>query len=651
MTSKNKNGTYRAVSTLIGYISALKFWYDEKKAVFSLDELDLMDKFVLGYKKTVAEHKKNGTMKKQEGKEPVTFEKYAKLCKKALFAVVSRVKLSCLVHCFMVMCWNLFARSCSVSDLQYHHFSWEGDALVCDMGKHKGDQTGEKSQPKHIFANPYEPAICPILSLGLHVFSSAFRPEGSGEAKHKIFAGRPYDIFSSWLLDAVVSLLEPGQDGSEIGSHSFRKGVATFVASYLGGPSIVAIFLRAGWSLGQVQKRYLTRADGSDNLCGRVACGLNLNDGASFSVLPPHFHPSFVLTAEQWAEIAPGYDQLPACFQGCLIYLLASIVHHYDWLTAKDESGSYVNLPASHPFFVSRIFTSGKLLQFRQHLLPLNTDGRCEESGMTATGIPPSVENARRLARIEAENVKLRAEIVQLRTDMITLLPEAVVGLLKENITAPGLHQVTRTEMITMIEEGFARLRSSMAAVEPAQTVTTITTSATVVEGQLNNWKWNTYNVWSWGGKLDRPVPMDFEFPKTKCAVKEICDMFFSGIPAQNIRPFHFIKSMQLKRDQQSAFCKAMTVFRTISERAATIGSEQFGTTSVAELYKVRLTTWDQLFTQAFLTLLDDIKACRNGKVVHNPGEMSYSTFYDLLGVMSKKGSTTLEQTNTDSAE
>ena len=36
----------------------------------------------------------------------------------------------------------------------------------------------------------------------------------------------------------------------DIGTHSFRKGVATFVAGCVAGPSAISIFLRAGWSLG-----------------------------------------------------------------------------------------------------------------------------------------------------------------------------------------------------------------------------------------------------------------------------------------------------------------------------------------------------------------------------------------------------------------
>jgi hypothetical protein len=36
---------------------------------------------------------------------------------------------------------------------------------VCEYNRQKGDQGGERTSPKHVFANPYEPFLCPILSM------------------------------------------------------------------------------------------------------------------------------------------------------------------------------------------------------------------------------------------------------------------------------------------------------------------------------------------------------------------------------------------------------------------------------------------------------------------------------------------------------
>jgi hypothetical protein len=50
--------------------------------------------------------------------------------------------------------------------------SWENDCLVVDMQRQKSDETGERTKPKHVFANHNSPWMCPILSLALHVFSA-----------------------------------------------------------------------------------------------------------------------------------------------------------------------------------------------------------------------------------------------------------------------------------------------------------------------------------------------------------------------------------------------------------------------------------------------------------------------------------------------
>ena len=51
-----------------------------------------------------------------------------------------------------------------------------------------------------------------------------------------------------------------GTSSFEIGTPSFRKGVATF------GPSPISIFLRAGWSLGAVTARYIFAGQGGDQV-------------------------------------------------------------------------------------------------------------------------------------------------------------------------------------------------------------------------------------------------------------------------------------------------------------------------------------------------------------------------------------------------
>jgi hypothetical protein len=291
-------------------------------------------------------------MKSHEGKVAITFQFYCYLAKRALFAAVHRSAAASFVHLFLILCWNMFARSCSVVDLRTHHFSWEQDSLVIDMSRQKADQTGEKMTPKHIFANPFEPAICPILAMALHLFSISFRPNNAD--KSKLFVGAAYDTFSKWLNEVISAIPNLNYDPKSFGTHSFRKGIASYCSGFIGGPPIFAIFLRAGWSISQVMDRYITYTDGGDQLCGRVACGLNFNDGANFAVLPPHFiNNSNAVTPDELEQVVPGYADYPENFKACIPYLLASLVYHYEWLTEKDSVGNYVNMAPCHPFFTS----------------------------------------------------------------------------------------------------------------------------------------------------------------------------------------------------------------------------------------------------------------------------------------------------------
>ena len=165
MATDRSNGTVKATSTVTTYCTVLKHFYTEAGISINAELTDFFKQFHQGYKRKVA-HKKNiGLMKNFEGKVGVTYVVYTALAKNALFAATLRTRFSSLVHAFLILCWNLFSRSCPVAELRTTHFSWENDALVIDMSKHKADQAGENIKPKHIYANPYCPEVCPILQL------------------------------------------------------------------------------------------------------------------------------------------------------------------------------------------------------------------------------------------------------------------------------------------------------------------------------------------------------------------------------------------------------------------------------------------------------------------------------------------------------
>jgi len=333
-----RSGAVLSVSAMNQYISAIKFYHKEEASVDSAKELSsdansFLNDFLAGWKRIVADKRNCGEMKMHEGKTPLEFASYSKLCEAALFAAEERSVGSHYLHLFVVLCWNLFARSCSVANIRTGHFMWKNDCLVVNILVTKSDQTGEHSTPKHIFANPGQPKICPVLALALHTFSA----QRHHDKEDRVFTGTPYDVISKWLNSVGSKLVTITDPECDLGTHSFRKGATTHSIGCTNAPQWTTVFLRAGWSLGAVQDRYICSNAAGDQHLGRIACGLPHNP--SFAVLPPHFKKDFTISLDQWINYLPHVENLPDGFRKCLPFLLASIVYHWEWISEKDNEG------------------------------------------------------------------------------------------------------------------------------------------------------------------------------------------------------------------------------------------------------------------------------------------------------------------------
>ena len=122
-----------------------------------------------GYKRHVAEKKLNGEMKMKEGMSPITFVGYVFVARQGL-QQQKDYNQGTFAHLFLLLCWNLMARSVSVGSIMLQHIMWENDSLLITMPQHKRDQEGNNCYPKHVYANPENPVLCGTLdgSLALH---------------------------------------------------------------------------------------------------------------------------------------------------------------------------------------------------------------------------------------------------------------------------------------------------------------------------------------------------------------------------------------------------------------------------------------------------------------------------------------------------
>ena len=137
-------------------------------------------------------------------------------------------------HAFLTLEWNLMARSDNCLRMHVSHVQWYGDSLQFFFGTHKRSQTGENSsEPWHVYANPENPFICPILALSKYVFAN---PDLVNDGKNLLFPGEhQYERFIKIFNKAISSNDDEfkalGVAEKMLGTHSARKGCITLVSA------------------------------------------------------------------------------------------------------------------------------------------------------------------------------------------------------------------------------------------------------------------------------------------------------------------------------------------------------------------------------------------------------------------------------------
>jgi hypothetical protein len=143
-------------------------------------------------------------------------------------------------HCFLLLTWNLGCRVNNTMIIKFKDISWSHsfDCFHILFAHSKTNQTGDDSQyPRHIFSNPTEPIVCPIFSLSMY-FTSCF----SGTPCHDeyfLFPGKKQEHRFSQILHRVLlehrqEVKAMGYELNQIGSHSIRKGAASYLTSMPG---------------------------------------------------------------------------------------------------------------------------------------------------------------------------------------------------------------------------------------------------------------------------------------------------------------------------------------------------------------------------------------------------------------------------------
>jgi hypothetical protein len=298
-----------------------------------------------------------------------------------------------------------------------------------------------------------------------------------------------------------------------------RKGAISLASSILDGPGASSIHLRAGWSLGNVQDRYIFADAGSDQFIGRCLNNFSLTE-TSFAILPPHFAPNqrlFETAVDEnagWASILHRHDELPMDFKSALRFLLASLVYHQDWIRA--------NFSPQHPLFQSPVFAAGHVARLQP--LVLIDEFQHPVSGLSSSGIPPSVSHLRELCEMKIELVALRAT-VNGRSDAvmarIDALPEQCAQVIMQQVRVDGAREVTAQDVSQIVSNQLLPIAQALndlriRGLQPAapalgQDDAKQPAGDDVAQPDPTN---PAFNLFNWGGKLCRLVNRGFEFPQ-----------------------------------------------------------------------------------------------------------------------------------------
>lgn len=611
---------YYSFSHVNGHRSAIQYLYSERKVEPSIDAKRIFKETLDGFKRKVADLKMRGEMPQMEGKQPMSQRGYHYLATIAM-KQEEDYPLYIFCHTFLILCWNLIARAVTVGNIMFDHISWDEDALTINIGKQKNDQEGNNGFARHVYANPKNPTVCPVLAMALFVFCDSYRREGSDR---RLF-GSPSstkDRFGKWLAKLLSccsqELTALGIIIADIGSHSFRKGVATSLANDPGGPSAINIWLRAGWTLGPVQSRYIFEGAGGDQFVGRAATGISTSDMA-FASLPPHFDETEceILSIAEWDDMLPGFLTFyPRSFRVALPYLLASIVYHEEWLSKF--------LPPSHPFFFTRLWTSNIISRLKPKVLTGFLQN--EKSRLKATGIPPYVMLASRVTGVENRLDSNHNEVMTKLDIIAKQLPRDVTADVLEHCAVNGAVPLTARDVNGMLEnlrrdiEGLTDAISNGINREASDP---LASSTSIVTG--SNEESNSYLMFCWGGRY-RKVPEDFEFPKG--SVKMLWDLWWGGMPLSRIRPFRHLEGIDLKtkkeRNRLSKFARIMSML---------LHTASVGNVYIDDIVEMRPSRRDELFSVLFVAVckealgVEDVEELDKRRI----NSMAYTTLYDFL--------------------
>ena len=510
LSLRRADGTYYSYSTYDSKRSALMHMFRNEKHSMTNEDKEKLSEYMTSLRKSIASEKREKGIKVKEGKEPMSFKCYKLTCE-LLIADGSSEALFTL--CWLTLQWNLMSRSEATEAISFEQLRYDNDTLKVDFSRMKNDQIGlNKDEARHVYSNPILPAVCPLRALSSYLL----RYPNILMEHHKLFPGKDQKKRFNRLLNEVFVEHEDkyqanGDDVSDLGSHSIRKGGATYCCAAANpAPPIVSVCLRAGWSLGRVKERYLKYENTGDELVGRTLTGINPSSG-EFGISPCFFkvdtdnnfikNLSFFIFPKQESK---------AC--SLIRVMLATFIYHEEW--------TLEHLSKESPLLDSSYFSFANNYPDRKKCVDVSLPWEKKEGCPTFTGIP--------------FHCSLLNKLIEVHT-MQHALPETISNKFMEELDKRNLgssSELISQRVMNRVEEIGKELKNALAGVrlddskasdvEESQVVVTeacFNTHTLHPESKVTKpvLLFPEKGIWShfWGGRL-RQVPEDFRFEKGK---------------------------------------------------------------------------------------------------------------------------------------
>ena len=388
-TRKSRKNRSLSKSGYGGIHSALMFLHKASGFRTTEEFQKNISQFNRGMKRKVADEKARFGTSLDEGKKGMSISVYKLMCKKLMGMETED---SVFGHLFLILEWNLMARSKNITMLITEHVRWRDDCLFLFFGVTKNDQEGDLCDtPWHVYSNPQEPSICPVLALAKYVFShpdqignKSFLFPGNDQYSRYDFCLRHIQIYCSnnifksseiyirfiklfhrVIKDSLEEFEALGVTEHTLGSHSTRKGAITTVSSGCTvSPSMASICLRAGWSMGNVRDRYIHYEKAGDQFCGRSVTGIS-SIKKEFATSPvywecnPQGKDAVLKVLEE--KFIKSTDISPSSFH-LLQSLFAALCYHREYL--EEVLSPRNKLRASPLFNTCFVFEHRVLLHF-----------------------------------------------------------------------------------------------------------------------------------------------------------------------------------------------------------------------------------------------------------------------------------------------